>query len=255
MSTQNEMRALDNRPLYLQAVDVLRDFMATGGFKPGDMLPTGEELARQLGISRTTLREALGFLEREGRVSRRHGVGTFVAQLARSHELHGLDQLGAMRAWGEARNVHVEAIQCLAENSLADVELANVLQVKPGTPVYRTRVVMAVEESRVAYFDSVVLTSTFDPLQPPDGTKGVLEYLLGLTPPPVAYSFSEIFSVNADASIAAELGVAEGKAVLLLVETYCDDDDRPIGRARDYYITDTFNYAIVRRVRSRLPPG
>jgi len=52
---------------------------AGGGYRSGERLPSEIELSEQLGISRPTLREALRFLEEEGTIVRRHGVGTFVA--------------------------------------------------------------------------------------------------------------------------------------------------------------------------------
>jgi GntR family transcriptional regulator len=50
------------------------------GLRPGDRLPTEAELEAQLAVSRGTVRRAFDDLEREGRVSRQPGRGTFVAQ-------------------------------------------------------------------------------------------------------------------------------------------------------------------------------
>ena len=47
--------------------------------RPGDQLPPEPELARQLGVSRPTLREALRTFADRGLLVRRQGVGTFVA--------------------------------------------------------------------------------------------------------------------------------------------------------------------------------
>lgn len=66
----------DYRPLYLQVIDRLRQDIEK--YDEGKQLPSEFELAKQLGVSRATLREALRLLEDEGLVVRRHGVGTFV---------------------------------------------------------------------------------------------------------------------------------------------------------------------------------
>ncbi len=47
--------------------------------RPGDQLPPEPQLARQLGVSRPTLREVLRTFAERGLVVRRQGVGTFVA--------------------------------------------------------------------------------------------------------------------------------------------------------------------------------
>jgi GntR family transcriptional repressor for pyruvate dehydrogenase complex len=58
-----------------------------GQLKPGDRLPPERELARLLGVSRPTLREAIGALQAQGRLQVRHGQGVFVAEPATAQEL------------------------------------------------------------------------------------------------------------------------------------------------------------------------
>ncbi len=53
----------------------LRNLIEAGTYQPGDQLPSQNELATELGISRATLREALLSLEQEGIVVLKHGVG------------------------------------------------------------------------------------------------------------------------------------------------------------------------------------
>lgn len=53
--------------------------IATGDLRPGDALPSEHQLAEAMQVSRTTVRQTLGDLEREGHVRRVQGKGTFVA--------------------------------------------------------------------------------------------------------------------------------------------------------------------------------
>lgn len=73
----SRLRRLETRSLPERARDALLDSIARGGF-PGGRLPSEKQLALELGVSRTTIREALQSLEEAGVVSRQHGVGTRV---------------------------------------------------------------------------------------------------------------------------------------------------------------------------------
>lgn len=65
----------------VQVADQLKALIASQHLKPGDRLPAERELAEQLGISRTVLREAIKFLEQQGLLLVQVGRGTFVAQV------------------------------------------------------------------------------------------------------------------------------------------------------------------------------
>lgn len=63
-----------------QAYEDLRRRIAQGLLKPGDKLPQGIDLAKEMGISHITLRAALAALERDGLIESIHGRGTFVSR-------------------------------------------------------------------------------------------------------------------------------------------------------------------------------
>jgi len=65
-------------PVYLRIEKNLRDKIEKGNIKPGDKLPTEEELALQFKVSRMTLRKALSILSAEGYIYQIPGRGTFV---------------------------------------------------------------------------------------------------------------------------------------------------------------------------------
>ena len=75
---------LEPKRLYRQIADVLREHIEGGRFPVGSLLPPERELATQLGVSRTSVREALVALEVEGRVAVK--VGNGVTVLARTRK-------------------------------------------------------------------------------------------------------------------------------------------------------------------------
>ena len=66
-------------PLYSQLVGIIKQNISSGKLGVGDLLPSESELCRAMGISRNTVRQAIGDLEEEGLVVRKRGKGTFVA--------------------------------------------------------------------------------------------------------------------------------------------------------------------------------
>jgi len=73
------LTAVDNRRLYRQIADQIAALIDAGEYSPGQRLPPERDLARQLGVSRPSVREALIALEVEGYVEVRMGSGVYVA--------------------------------------------------------------------------------------------------------------------------------------------------------------------------------
>ena len=75
-------------PKYLALHAAIIDTVDEGGLLPGARLPAEDQLARELGISVGTVRQAMQALSDDGMLERRHGAGTFVAdQALNMHDL------------------------------------------------------------------------------------------------------------------------------------------------------------------------
>lgn len=72
------LQTVEPQRLYRQIAEQLRSLIASGEFTPGSRLPAERDLARQLGVSRPSVREALIALEVEGWVEVRTGSGVYV---------------------------------------------------------------------------------------------------------------------------------------------------------------------------------
>ena len=68
------------RPVGIQLYVLLRDLILAGGFAAGERLPASRTLARDLGVSRTTVIEAFDRLTAEGLIDSRVGAGTYVSR-------------------------------------------------------------------------------------------------------------------------------------------------------------------------------
>ena len=75
-----------SKALHIQAAEYIRSRILSGQYPLGSQIPTENELAALLGISRPTVRQALDSLSNEGYLQRIKGKGTFVTQPKVIHE-------------------------------------------------------------------------------------------------------------------------------------------------------------------------
>lgn len=78
-------QAVAAQRLYEQVAGQVTELVARGEFKAGDRLPPERDLAKKLGVSRPTVREAMIALEIAGLVEVRVGAGTFVTDKAKAN--------------------------------------------------------------------------------------------------------------------------------------------------------------------------
>ena len=65
-------------PVYVRLAEDIKQRIASGNLKPGDMVPSEAQLSNQYGISRMTARQGLKLLVEEGLIESFRGRGTFV---------------------------------------------------------------------------------------------------------------------------------------------------------------------------------
>lgn len=74
------MEPTTGKAKYYTLMEVLKEQILSGTIKPGEKLPSENELTRQYNLSRHTVRKALSLLENEGYVTAHHGKGTFCSE-------------------------------------------------------------------------------------------------------------------------------------------------------------------------------
>jgi len=237
---------LDRRPLYAQVHDRLLAFIRESGLEPGERLPSEADLAGRLGISRTTLREALRLLEEEGVIVRRHGVGTFVA--ANRHLESGLERLESVLALAARQGMETRMEDLEVAVVVADRAIAERLGVERGAPVTSVCRTILVEDRPVAYLEDLVPASWMLPEHLNEGFTGsILDLLRRRYPHHVQEALAEITAVRAGRPLARKLRVHPGAALLLLEETLFDTTGQPVDFSRNYFVPDRFRFHVVRR--------
>jgi DNA-binding FadR family transcriptional regulator len=106
------LQAIEPRRLYRQIAGQLRELLAGGEFPAGARLPPERDLARQLNVSRPSVREALIALEVEGLVEVRMGSGIYVREAAAAAP-------GGVDALGEAGPLELIRARAMIEGEIA----------------------------------------------------------------------------------------------------------------------------------------
>jgi DNA-binding GntR family transcriptional regulator len=88
-ATAHRLARIPQTSLRDQVVNAIRDAIIQGKFKPGEKIPE-HDLAEQLGVSRTPIREAIRILEQQGLVETRPKNGTYIAGIDREDVRQGL---------------------------------------------------------------------------------------------------------------------------------------------------------------------
>lgn len=94
-------------PVYRQAMDQVKYYLASGSLKPGDQLPSIREMAQLLAVNPTTIVKTYSELEHAGIIEMRHGKGAFIS--VRANRVSDLDRHTTLRDL--AKHLVVEGAQ------------------------------------------------------------------------------------------------------------------------------------------------
>ena len=232
----------DAAPAYVQLAQGLRQRITSGELAAGSALPAERELAARLGVSRVTLRQGLGLLEAEGLLRRRRGSGTFVA--GRSSAARQLGLLSSfsdeVRSQGGVPGARVLAFARTRPNAQEALSLA----LAPGAEVYRLRRLRTSNGEALAVEESTLPAALIGPLTAQDVTDASLYALLSERRLAPARALRHLRAQNADAELAALLGVERGAALLTTERVSWLASGQPVEYARACYRGDRSDFVM-----------
>jgi GntR family transcriptional regulator len=232
-----------DEPSHLRIERWLADLVDRGMLRVGDRLPAESDLAGRLGVSRMTLRQALGALEARGLVERRRGRsgGTFVTRPRIECDLTGLpgftEQMRRAHVRAGARVVRARLMQP------AD-EVTRALDLAQGQRVYEVLRVRSANREPLAFEETYLAARDFPGLLGHRLTGSIyalMERSYGLAPH-TAREWLE--PVLADERVAGLLETAVGAPLMLVTRTAYTSSGRPIEHAYDRYRADRTRIAL-----------
>jgi GntR family transcriptional regulator len=199
----------DGTPLYLQVARLLSNAVSAGHFRVNDALPAERSLAENLGISRVTARKALAHLSANGQVVRVRGSGNYVAPIeVPLTKLSGFSEDMTKRGYQPGSQWISRSI----------TEAHSDEQLTFGLSASNTRIArlerLRLHEGAPMSYEICVLPEEFVP-NPWEVENSLYELLARRGHMPVR-ALQRFKAVNADADVAAKLGIPEGLAVFFI---------------------------------------
>lgn len=223
--------------VHAQIEDWLAGEIAVGALVPGDRLPAEQELAAWFGVSRMTLRHALGELARRGLVTKTVGRrgGTFVAAAKIEQDLTTLAGFSEqLRRSGMVAGAEVLS----AASQPASPAAAAVLALAQGEPVIAVRRLRLADGHPVAIEHSQFPAARFPGLLDCGLTGSLYELMDSKYELRPGRARESLEAVTAGSQEAAELGVAAGTPLMLVERVAYGRDGTPLEFARDLFRGD-----------------
>jgi len=225
-------------PRYHRIAEALRERIRVGELPSGARLDNQRQLAKSFGVTLMTLRQALELLEREHLITRRHGLGTFVAAPSIDYDILQLQRFaGDLCAKGERVATRLLATRFAA----ADRRVAEALRLA-GRPR-----VLVVERLRLVDEHPMSLQRSFLPSPLGDEViradlaltplHQVLEFKLGVV---ITRASETVSAVRLGRREARDLGCHAGEPAFESERVSYDADGTPVVFDRAFIPGDRF---------------
>ena len=221
--------------------------MTEGEYAQCDRLPRESVLSEKLGISRTQLRDILAALEREGFITRRHGVGTIInhyvlnAQTRMDIEVEFLDMIRKGGFTPAVSSVQVS-------ESHADEKTAAQLQISAGDPLIRVSRLCTADGKPAIYCEDLIPRALVKrEYTVSDFNLPIFHFLQQFCGVSAYQDLTDLKPIVADAALSELLQIPVGSPILHMDEVDYDIDGNPIFCSREYFVDGFFRHTVLRK--------
>jgi len=237
-----ELIPLSPVPLYTQLKDVLRARILDGTYPALNRMPSESELGTTFAVSRITVRQALGDLQKEGLIFKIHGKGTFVSKPKAFQNVSTLQGLAeSMTQMGYEVVNRLTSVKHVP----ASARVAERLQLEEGAPVTEIKRVRLVNREPISLEITYVPEHLGLRLEKADLVTRdiflILENDCGIA---LGHADLAIDAILADADLTRALQVEEGAPIMRIERLTHDDAGIPLDFEYLYYRGDAFQYRL-----------
>ena len=212
-----------------------------------ERIPSEPELANDLGVSRTTVRDALSRLESEGAIVRKQGMGTFINRPGLQIKSR-LEEIWSYESVLEAHG-YTPVVRLLGmEEKQAGRQIAEELDIHEDDKVLVIEKLFEEDSTPVILTCNTIPTSNITkPYDEAACSLPIYEFLEGHCQHQLSYYLTDIVPVSASAEIAKKLETPEKTALLALKEIGYDTNNQPLVKAVSYFRDDLLRFRLIRR--------
>ncbi len=221
--------------------------LKTGQYADCDRLPRETVLAEQFGISRNHLREVLAQLEREGFITRIHGVGTLINR-------HVINVNYRM-------DIEVEFLDIIRQNGYepgisfihvqeepADRYVAEKLQIEEGTEVICVCRVCTADGKPAIYCEDILKKSLIkEAFELKEFELPIFHFLKKCCGVDAYMDLTQLNAVLSDEKLSKMLEISAGSPLLNMEEVDYDIDGNVIFYSRQYFVDEMFAHTVLRK--------
>jgi len=165
MSEDTGIKRISRVALYYQLSDIIQNKIETGYFLENDKLPSERELCNMYGVSRSTVRQAIQELEKEGYIYRCQGKGTFVAPKKFNQYLNKIYSFTEdMKQLGK----NPTSVVLEFRETACDEKIAKKFRVETGTKIYNFKRLRLINSEPIMIENNFVLYERFLGLEKKD---------------------------------------------------------------------------------------
>ena len=218
-------------------------------------LPSESNLSKMIGVSRSTIREAISGLENAGILYKHHGVGTFVHK-NKSLIITSLENLRGVQNIIKSLGKEMSLKEQKTEIVKADNDISESLQIPKGEKIFKITQVYLADKIPIligiSYIHPSITEDDFERFSKIiiDGSKrgkSLFEILEKNTNKAIQYAIARIEAVIVGTEKAEILEIDESQPLVYLYETHYDYKNFPLIVSEDYIDARRFNLSLLRR--------
>ncbi|MEQ3554796.1 GntR family transcriptional regulator [Pseudonocardia nematodicida] len=204
-------------------------------FAPGDPFPSERQLCLDHGVSRVTVRAAVGELERDGLLTRVRGKGTYVAARTARSRLHLASFHDDMRRLGLTPSTVVLEV----DHTVPPPDAARALALGPGGRCYRVRRLRVADGVPMSIDDAFYDAERVPGLDAHDLSRSIYQILQEHYQLPIDRAEQTVAARESDEASAVLLGIPPGYPILVFDRT-ASSGGRPVEYTVSRYRGDRY---------------